>query len=440
MSNRFRDDEDIDDDDKPKKPAAKPVPRRSAMKSVGLAAGGVMALAAGGAGYRVYQTGAYQSFTNGPGFDPWRVWQAQVDGPPPKPQPAEGEKPAATAEEPEKNALVGNPYGLIAAGLLASSPHNSQPWRFKIRDRTIDIMADTKRNIGVIDPDLREMTIGLGCCIENMLLGASAVGLQPLLNLLPEGPLGPVMARLTLYAGVGATTKEALALAKRHTNRGPYVRERALDLKTLDTLDEQVNSSKAKLIWLKADTEAARRFAEGTLKATSDFIADKEMVAASDAWARYEQGEHRDGLTLPCVGLTPIKARLAMVLPKALVGNPNQEWLKMTRDVQLATAPLYGLIVVPALDDRLALIEAGRLWQRLHVQATILGLAMQPLSQLMEMVDRDKYMQRPSEAERTLGSLATLSGSAVAFAFRAGYSRYITFPSPRRSIEDVIFS
>jgi len=121
-----------------------------------------------------------------------------------------------------------------------------------------------------------------------------------------------------------------------------------------------------------------------------------------------------------------------------MTGDPHQTWLEMTRDVHLATAPIYGLIAIPALDDRAALIEAGRLWQRFHVQATVMGLAMQPLNQMMEMVDRDFIFQRPSEAERTLNNLATMGSSVFAFGFRMGFSRYITTPRPRRGFDDVV--
>ena len=99
---------------------------------------------------------------------------------------------------------------------------------------------------------------------------------------------------------------------------------------------------------------------------------------------------------------------------------------------------LFGLIAVPALNDRAALIEAGRLWQRMHIQATVLGLAAQPLNQLMEMADRDAALQRASSAAETLESLATLGGDAFTFAFRMGYSRFMTNPSPRRNLADVI--
>jgi hypothetical protein len=412
------------DDERPRRTAgAKAVPRRSALKTAGLAAAGVAGLATAGIGARAYQTGAIGSFSAGPGFDPLKAWQAQLSNP---------------KGSPEQPSLAGKPEGLILAGLLAASPHNTQPWRFAVRERTIDVMADDERNLGVVDPRRREMTIGLGCCIENMVLGASAVGLRPLLNVLPEGPTGKSLARLTLYEATGPASKESEAIARRRTNRGPYAAARQIDSKIMTAFDALIGAAGTKLVWLRADSAAGRRFAEGTVKATADFIADREMTAASDAWFRLQAGEHRDGLTLPTVGLPPLVTRLALMLPPGLTGDPHKAWLEMTRDVHLATAPLFGLIAVPSLDDRGALIEAGRLWQRIHIQATLMGLAVQPLNQLMEMADRDATLGRGSAAAQILAGLATLGGDAVAFAFRMGYSRYVPNPSPRRGVDAVL--
>jgi len=407
-----------DDDDKPKRKSAKAVPRRSALKSTGLAVGGVLGLAAAGGGAQAYRTGALAPFNEGPGFEPMKAWDPVML------------KSAAD--------LRGSPRGLIAAGLLASSPHNSQPWKFMVRDKTVDVMADETRNLGVIDPRRRELTIGLGCCIENMVLGASAVGITPLLNMLPEGPGGRTLARLTVYDSAAKPTKESEALARRHTNRGPYAQARQIDKRILDALEALVSSASTQLIWLRADSEAGRRFAEGTVKATADFIADAELTAASDKWFRFEAGAHKDGLTLPGVGLSPLMTRLALMVPRGLQGNTHQTWLTMTREVHVATAPLFGLIAVPALDDVGALLEAGRLWQRLHVQATVMGLAMQPLNQMFEMADRDAALTRPSEAGKTLNGLASLTAKVFCFGFRMGYSRFITHPSPRRGLDEVV--
>ena len=68
------------------------------------------------------------------------------------------------------------PLALVAAGVIAANPHDTQPWLFAVGDDAIEIFADTSRNLGAMDACVREMHLGLGCAIENMLTAAGANG------------------------------------------------------------------------------------------------------------------------------------------------------------------------------------------------------------------------------------------------------------------------
>jgi nitroreductase len=53
------------------------------------------------------------------------------------------------------------------------------------------LYIDTKRNVGALDPYLREEHIGMGCALENLMLAAAANGYQTTLTLF-SGKLGPI--------------------------------------------------------------------------------------------------------------------------------------------------------------------------------------------------------------------------------------------------------
>ena len=72
--------------------------------------------------------------------------------------------------------IRGTPLALVAAGVIAANPHDTQPWLFAVGDDSIEIFADTSRNLGAMDACIREMHLGLGCAIENMLLAAASNG------------------------------------------------------------------------------------------------------------------------------------------------------------------------------------------------------------------------------------------------------------------------
>lgn len=56
---------------------------------------------------------------------------------------------------------------LTAAG-AAPSVHNTQPWRFRITDNAVDVLADRSRHLDFADPAGRELLISVGAAIANL--------------------------------------------------------------------------------------------------------------------------------------------------------------------------------------------------------------------------------------------------------------------------------
>ncbi len=344
--------------------------------------------------------------------------------------------------------LRARPLALVAAGVLAANPHDTQPWLFRIRDDTIDVLADLARNLGTMDAYVREMHLGLGCAIENMAIAAGSNGYDA--EVLPiEGSLADVAARRdpVVAASIRLTRRPPTppddlyrAIALRHTNRYAYEPGTALPADWLAVARQTATENGARLILFDAG-EDRRAFDAAVVEATETIIADKTMIADSDRWFRSSRAEieaHRDGPTLDAAGLsffTLTFARLFPVSPE----TSHAAWLKQTRDVQLASAPVAGLIAVRDRYDRKATIAAGRVWQRLHLSATARGLAMQPLNQPIEMIDRQR---QAGQGDQWAKRIANLTGDdwQATFSFRAGYSSHAAPPSPRRKLADVLLA
>src|SRR6266545_2243593 len=56
----------------------------------------------------------------------------------------------------------------VQAAVAAPSLHNSQPWRFRIRNGGVDVYADRTRQLEVIDPSGRELLISVGAAVFNL--------------------------------------------------------------------------------------------------------------------------------------------------------------------------------------------------------------------------------------------------------------------------------
>ncbi|MGD0640235.1 MAG: hypothetical protein ABSC22_05760 [Roseiarcus sp.] len=382
-------------------------------------AGAAIFLAAAGGVLRVVDA-AGRPLPEGDAYAPWRLW-----------------------DEPS---IRGTPLALVAAGVLAANPHDTQPWLFAVSADAIEIYADLTRNLGAMDAYVRELHLGLGCAIENMTLAAGPNGYAAEGAVAPgslsalderQTPVHAASLRLTRRA---PTTPDALYLAipDRHTNRYAYDRGRAPPQDWRDFAAGAEFGDDVRVILIE-DGEKRRAFDAAVVEATEAIIADKMMIADSDRWFRNSAAEidvHRDGPTLDAAGLSFLARTYARVFPVS-AATAHQAWLDQTRDVQLASAPLVGLIAVRDRYDRTSAIAAGRVWQRLHLRATALGLAMQPLNQPIEMIDREKRAGLGATWEARMARLTGPDRQAT-FAFRAGFTSQTAPPSPRRRLRDVL--
>jgi hypothetical protein len=83
-------------------------------------------------------------------------------------------------------------------------------------------------------------------------------------------------------------------------------------------------------------------------------------------------------------------------------------------------------------------IRAGRAWQRLHLAATVLGIAAQPLNQPVECIDRNTMLGRVDSFGPAMAKIAQFQGWEPTFSFRLGIADRPAGPSPRRAVEDVL--
>src|SRR5215470_11008988 len=81
---------------------------------------------------------------------------------------------------------------LLRYAILAPSSHNTQPWKFSIRDNEIGVHINTDRWLKVADSDRRELHISVGCALENLLIAAEHFGYGHDLVYFPD-PANPRM-------------------------------------------------------------------------------------------------------------------------------------------------------------------------------------------------------------------------------------------------------
>jgi hypothetical protein len=315
---------------------------------------------------------------------------------------------------------------------------------------SIDVYADMSRHLGTMDPYRREMMLGIGCALENMHLAAQVNGYDVQTQLEPatlhlENTTNPVQVARVVFRSqaANAPTHSDLydAIALRHTDRSNY-RQEALDPQLLEQMPSLFNDAdgvNVNLFTFESGSQAFNQLADATVQATEFIIADTEMSRDSHAWfdsSWQEVQRDKDGPFIDTSGASPWLRAIVKMLPPTSHARVDAGWLAGTRSTLQAT-PLLGLITVRDLYAQDQNLQAGRLWQRLHLWAVSRGLAAQPINQVVERVDRERQLGQPPVTAEFLDSLTEDAAWRPTFAFRMGYPTQTSLPSARRGLAEV---
>jgi nitroreductase len=315
-------------------------------------------------------------------------------------------------ETPDRTDLV----ACVRAATLAPSIHNSQPWRFRIRPDGVDVYADWRRRLEVIDADGRQLLISVGAAVFNLLISIYGCGVAATVRLRPAAGEPQLAAAVDL--GGPAPSDPALAalvraIPRRHTNRLPFLP----DPVATGLIDELAAAATAEGATLWAVPEHAR-------------AAVDRLVRAGDAKLR-RAGLYRAELA------EWAPAHADRVMPRYSVGWPAAEILPMRdfglqtphRRAHVAPADTHPAILVLATpsDSTEDVLRAGQALERAWLTATARGLAVAPMSQPLEVPALRQLMVDPNGSGWP--QVILLLGYAPP-----------TTPTPRRDVDEVLVS
>ncbi len=324
---------------------------------------------------------------------------------------------------------------LVHAALLASSPHNTQPWLFVLEGQQIDLYADDTRSLEAMDPLQREMYIGLGCALENLLIAASTQGLDPVLTYFPDGDDGPV-ARVELGSGDAVEDPLFDVISSRRTNRGKFA-EFLLPKGFVDDVTDLISDEHEVFLATVEDKALMKRLIDDTTDATQAIVDDDDMINASHEWFRPQQediDEHRDGLTYNSTSMGTAMRFLAKSTAPIDAKTFGKYWVRSQGEMK---ASAIMLLSTPELSNREQNLRCGRAYQRIALWVNSHNMGIQPINQVAERRDREFQDDlQPDFADR----LRAFNGATdhVQMLFRVGYPYDEEFESPRKPVDWVV--
>lgn len=303
----------------------------------------------------------------------------------------------------------------IRYATLAASGHNTQPWRFRISDSSIQVLPDFSRRTPVVDPDDHHLYASLGCAAENLSLAAGARGRQGELSF-NEADNGSVM--FTFKAGPREESALFDAIPKRQSTRADYDGRpvRAADLKTLATAAAVPGID----LVLITDRPQMDRVRDLVVAGNSAQMADPAFVRELRTWLRFSRREaidKADGLFSTASGNPTLPGWL---------GPYVFDWIfKADAENEKYAGHLRSsagvAVFVSERDDKDHWMRAGRACQRFALQATALGLKHAFINQAVEVAKL-----RPE-----LASLVGLAGRRPDILMRFGYGPTLPFAARR---------
>jgi hypothetical protein len=308
---------------------------------------------------------------------------------------------------------------LLRAAVAAPSMHNTQPWRFRIKDAgsMIELHADPARILPLSDPDGRAAHIACGAALLNLRLAAAVAGLRPDVRLLPDPGQPLLLAEIRLAGRHHPTRWERelhAAIWRRQTNREPFS-NRPVPPGIRAELAEAACLEGATLAFL--DRGETGRVLGLAAEAERDLLADPAYRAELARWAGGERD--RDGIPGTALGPRSPEGRNPVrdFNPERRHGPTRYAWFEEHPQLAVLSAGSGGPMVW---------LAAGQALQRVWLTATCRGISVSPLTQSLET------------AEAWLVRNPRSAAGQPQMIVRIGYGLPLPPGAPRRPVAEVI--
>lgn len=307
---------------------------------------------------------------------------------------------ATSYTEPRRRAL--------AHALLAPNPHNLQPWHIELKgDDTVILHRDTTRELPMTDPFNRQIFIGLGCFLEQMVIAASADGYSVDLTLLPDGEEGPI-AHATFAKGA-KTDPLSQHILNRHCDKGTYTGA-PIAPDALAALRPYTN-----IITDTDQVQTIRKIANEALQI--ELLTPRTLKESVDVmrFGKREINANPDGLEMQGA-LFDLGRMSGYITEDLLMDTSHPSFTAVLTDYEekFASTPAFVYLNTDT-NTRIDQLETGRKWLRMHLKIAELGLGLQPVSQALQ--------EYPEIADHyaAIHQLLAADGQTVQMLGRLGY-------------------
>lgn len=337
---------------------------------------------------------------------------------------------------------------VLSYAILAPNPHNKQSWLIDLKSNdTIELYVDQTRLLPQTDPYHRQIHIGQGTFLENLVISATHFGYKATIIYFPKGEYSNKVVENKSIASItlkkdSSIKKDKLfkSILKRHSNKREY-EEKTIDLDLITELENTINNMSNDNYKLKYENNnelvsSFRKIAVNAMKVESTNLKANLETIEMFRFNNEEVEKYKDGFSLAQSGKSSLARffieNFFLSREKALK-DPiefGKAAIEMTQN-QVDSTKTFGTLTTKS-NTRLDQVKIGRVYARLNLLVTSMGLVMHPISQVLQEYPDMKNLQA-----EFLSVTNTKKNETIQMFFRLGYAKR-TEHSPRRYINDII--
>ncbi len=266
---------------------------------------------------------------------------------------------------------------LVSNAVKAASSHNTQPWRFRLEERRITIVADLARRCPIVDPDDHHLYASLGCALENLVVTAPSLGLRAHVDIGDSGSI-----TVELENASPATSPLQHAIEVRQCTRCEYDGS-ALTPAEARALEE-AGASEGVSLRLLTEKRALEQIADYVAAGNSAQFADPAWRQELRNWVRFNTrraNESGDGLFGPSMGNPAVPDWLGRLFMQVAFSVKRQN----QKDIGHIRSSSAVAVFISERNDIRHWVKAGRCYERFALQAAALGLRTAFINQPVEV-------------------------------------------------------
>jgi len=311
---------------------------------------------------------------------------------------------------------------LINYAILAPSSHNTQPWKFEVKENIIKIFPDLKRAVAYSDRFNRELYISLGCSLANILVASNHFNFDTEVKYFSEDDLrNPAISiKLTEKEELKSSIKSLFPFMARRVSNRNFYEEKKVPKNILNNI-LRFNDEESTKVHLICDTKIKEKIIKAVGRSVLFAFSDKLFKYELSHWVRSNYTKKHDGMPLFGFGIPGI---ISLFAPYVIKNMPARLQEKMDKDLLLHASVL---IVISSEDCKESWIKVGKIYEYIALASLGRGVSTSPMAGVVEYEETNKKLKEILDIDKR-----------PLFFVRMGYTGKIMHNTPRRNVEEVL--